>query len=193
MKNLKLFFLSLVVSLSTYNSYSQTSRSEIIALINTIQSGTPNTAAKIRSVLTRMIDPPIGTIRIRDVSNAYITANFDGTGKGVNEELGYAICNGTLAGTRNWAGKTLVGYGTGYTVMGATGGNKDAVVVKHEHVMGDQSGSSGSGTTNVRYIGKEIESNALGEAKTDSTGVSGVDKNMQPYIVTLVTVFIGYD
>jgi hypothetical protein len=168
-------------------------RTEILALINGITTGSPNTALEIRTLLTAMIDPPIGTIRIRDVSNAYITANFDGTGKGINEELGYAICNGVVAGTRNWGGRTLVAYGTGYTTMGATGGSKDAVVVEHEHLIGDQSGSSGSGTTNVRYIGKEIESNTLGEAKTDSTGVSGVDKNMQPYIVTLVTVFIGYD
>ena len=35
-----------------------------------------------------------------DVNAAYITANFDGTGLGINLCLGYAICNGQN-GTKN--------------------------------------------------------------------------------------------
>jgi len=64
-------------------------RTEILAMISGIGTGSPNSASEMRDLLTALIDPPIGTIRIREVSNAYITANFDGTGKGINEELVY--------------------------------------------------------------------------------------------------------
>jgi hypothetical protein len=101
--------------------------------------------------------------------------------------LGFAICNGNN-GTFPFTGLVEVACDMAtlqtYSV-GNTGGNKDAVVVEHDHPIGDQSGASGSGSTNIRYIGKEIESNALGVPRTDIVGESGTDKNMQPYICVL--------
>jgi hypothetical protein len=161
-------------------------RLEKIAKIVDIGTGEPNTALEIRTILRDLLDPSLGEIKIKDVSNLYITTNFDGTGKGVGEESGYAICNGSN-GTRNWAGKVPVAYGTGYLTMGASGGSTDAVIVEHSHNL-PTAPSDVTGYTNVK-----TSSTAGGTPIATSTvGESGVDKNMQPYIVTLITMFIGY-
>jgi hypothetical protein len=83
-------------------------------------------------------------------------------------------------GTPNDNGKVVISYGADYTTLGATGGSKDAVVVAHTHTLGGGvrtlSGAVdfGGGAGNMGSI------NA-----TDTSGVSGVDKNMQPYVVRL--------
>ena len=118
------------------------------------------------------------------VTQAYIDENFDETGLGKNICIGWAIRNGNN-GTDNIDGKVGIAYGASNNVIGQTGGSRDAVLVKHNHAMGDQSGSSGSGTTNIRYLGREMESNSLGIPYTDFSGESGVGKNMQPYIIDL--------
>lgn len=63
-----------------------------------------------------------GDIKEIDCSNAYITANFNGTGLGIGERIGWAICNGNN-GTRNRGGKVGLQYQPSlYGTMGATGG-----------------------------------------------------------------------
>ena len=115
---------------------------------------------------------------VRDlwVSQAYIDDNFDVTGLGVALCDGYAICNGQN-GTPNL---DSIGYGTNYSVIKAVGGSKNAVVVEHTHnvqILGGETGdtfatlSDGTGTGRT-YV-------------TESTGVSGLNKNMQPYMVLL--------
>ena len=150
--------------------------------------GVSNEQARLLGNRTRWLKDNIwrtGDVKEVDCTNIYLNANFDETGLGINKRIGWAICNGAN-GTRDRRGRVSVGYdATNYPILGAPGGSKDAVVVEHSHKIGDQSGSSGSGTTNTRYIGKEIESNLLGIPYTDNTGVSGTDKNMQPYIVSL--------
>lgn len=182
MRNLKLFLL-LFLSFATLQGQT---RSQIQTQIETIATGVPNTALKIRNVLSVLADGTAqsGDVKEIDVATSYIAANFDPTGLGTNERLGWAICNGNN-GTRNRGGRVAIQYNTTYPTLGATGGSENAVLVQHNHAMGDQSGSSGSGTTNVRYLGREIESNSLGVPYTDFSGESGVGKNMQPYIVTL--------
>ncbi|MFM9825846.1 hypothetical protein [Flavobacterium sp.] len=167
-------------------------RTEILALINGITTGSPNTALEIRTLLTEMVNYPvqIGTIRQKDVTNAYIVANFDGTGLGINEEEGWALRN-SQNGTRNSQGRVNINYDpTNYPTMGATGGSKDAVVVAHSHTTAIKRHTNGAGV-----IGLFDQANGgADEVYTSSTtGVSGTDKNMQPYIVVLETVFIGYD
>lgn len=132
---------------------------------------------------------------------AYIAANFDGTGLGTNDRLGWAICNGAN-GTIDKGGKVGVGHGNGYTV-GQTGGSKDAVVVSHSHkefanvetninsnrlsnfpnrqpaLRGFGEGSSDHDYT----LGSSTTAATAGNTSTE--GVSGVNKNMQPYVVTL--------
>jgi hypothetical protein len=113
------------------------------------------------------------------VSQAYIDDNFDGTGLGIELCEGYAICNGQN-GTPNLDGLVSIGYGNNYNVIKAIGGSKNAVVVEHTHnvqVLGGGAGDNfatfndGTGTGRT-YV-------------TESTGVSGVNKNMQPYMVLL--------
>lgn len=164
---------------------------QVTTAIAEIADGTPNTALEIRTLFTELFSrtPKTGTIVIKDVSNAYITANFDGTGLGINAEAGFAIVNGQN-GTRNWEGRVPVAYGGTYTTIGATAGSKDAVVVEHNHtafgggnfgIVADNADAGSSSSNN------EV-SRSNQHPTTASTGVSGTDKNMQPYIVTLVTM-----
>ena len=138
--------------------------------------------------LITFLQPYVGVFQYETkrlaVNQAYIIDNFDETGLGKNICLGWAIRNGNN-GTDNIDGRVGVAYGASNNVIGQTGGSKNAVLVQHNHAMGDQSGSSGSGTTNIRYLGREIESNSLGIPYTDFSGESGVGKNMQPYIIDL--------
>jgi hypothetical protein len=161
-------------------------RAEKIAMINGIGTGEPNTAEEIRNILMELLDPPAKTIVIKDVSNSYITANFDGTGLGVNEEEGYAICNGAN-GTRNWAERVPLAYGGAFLIMGATGGSADSVVVAHDHTFANTLTGKGSGGIGD-FASTASNTDYSDNIKTESTGVSGAGKNYQPYIVTLVTM-----
>ena len=119
-------------------------------------------------------------------TNEYLALNFNSTGLGINERVGWAIMNGATHGSitvPNDNGRVVVAYGTSYTTLGSTGGSKDAVVVEHSHGLTQIKRHS-----NNRY-GEGFFDQALSGGPTalttDSTGVSGVDKNMQPYVVRL--------
>ena len=157
---------------------------QVATAITNIADGTPNTAAELRALFTELFNraPKTGTIVIKDVSNAYITANFDGTGKGINLEEGYALVNGAN-GTRNWAGRVPVAYGTGYTTMGESLGNKDAVVVEHSHTY-NSINNVGKAVLAFDSVGDK-EGASYFTANTNTVGASGTDKNMQPYIINL--------
>lgn len=124
-----------------------------------------------------------GDIKEIDCDNAYITANFDASGLGIigGEREGWAICNGNN-GTKDRNGRVSVAYGTSYPTMGTVGGSKDAVVVEHSHTMT----YGNTGTNTGTQVKRDSDGDTLlGTTSTNSTGVSGIDKNMQPYIVTL--------
>jgi hypothetical protein len=107
------------------------------------------------------------------VNQAYITDNFDGL-------IGKNLCVGwRIADELN--GLVTIGQGVGYPV-GSFGGSKDAVVVSHSHtyLRPDQNLNSGSGSN--RPNGSSVS------AVTETTGVSGINKNMQPYLVALKIV-----
>jgi len=121
------------------------------------------------------------------VDDEYITNNFDLTpgatmGLGVNLCEGFAIRNGNN-GTDNADGRVDIAYGTTYSAIGAIGGSKDAVVVAHTHTVNQIKGYGPDQGADGFY------DRSLNEApygiSTDSTGVSGTDKNMQPYRVVL--------
>jgi hypothetical protein len=123
-------------------------------------------------------------------TNEYLGLNFSGTGLGINERVGWAVMNGathTYNGNTitvpNDNGRVVVAYGTNYPTLGVSGGSKDAVVVAHSHGLTQIKRHS-----NNRY-GEGFFDQALGGGATalttDNTGVSGVDKNMQPYVVRL--------
>jgi len=158
-------------------------RSAIQLLIDDIADGVPNTALKVRTILNELADgsAQTGDVKEIDVSTAYIAANFDPSGLGFNERSGWAICNGNN-GTRDRSGRVGVQYSTTYPVLGATGGSKDAVVVSHNHNIRRNSNDAGG-------AGGQFTLDNSGTSTTYSTtetaGVAGTDKNMQPYIISL--------
>ncbi len=112
----------------------------------------------------------------------------------------------TLLGCGTWteigAGRVLVGQDTGnavFDVLGETGGSANAVVVAHSHSINDpghvhseSSYTLGSGpSSGSGRAGGPVASNT-GLSGTgisiNSTGVSGVNANLQPYIVVKMWV-----
>ena len=132
--------------------------------------------------LITFLQPYVGAFQYETkrlaVVQSYIDENFDETGLGRNICLGWAIRNGNN-GTDNIDGKVGVAYGSSNNVIGQIGGSRNAVVVAHTHSYSEyvQSGSnSGSGGEVAGFFRT---------GTTLSTGVSGIDKNMQPYIIDL--------
>jgi hypothetical protein len=173
-----------VISATDTNTTYDGSETKITAGTNVTITGTgtiPNPYVVNTNALNNLYQYQVITL---DVDNAYIAANFDGTGLGTNLMLGLAICNGQN-GTKNSGGRTTINYdATNYPVMGATGGSKDAVVVDHTHTVGIKSHTNSGGV-------KGLFDQANGGADENFTtsaptgGESGIDKNMQPYIVRL--------
>lgn len=160
---------------------------QIQDLINlNLESGKKIPALKHREVehaLLNYIQANIsksGDIKRVKCDLTYLEANFETDGLGKNLRLGWAICNGNN-GTDNLAGRVGVGYGLGYSVLGQTGGNKDAIVVEHNHT-----GHVIKATSTWRGGGDNSGDNATSiTGSISTTGVSGTDKNMQPYIINL--------
>lgn len=152
-----------------------------------LASGTKIPAFKHRQVEHALLDyiqaniAQSGDVKRVKCDLAYLTANFEVNGLGKNLRLGWAICNGNN-GTDDLAGRVGIGYGLGYSVLGQIGGSKDAVVVEHSHVL--KYGSNGIGT---KYPETPYISDTIGGdmQPAQTTGVSGTDKNMQPYIINL--------
>lgn len=133
---------------------------------------------------------------------AYIAANFDGTGLGTGERVGWAICNGQN-GTVNKEGRVGIGYLPTTYPIGSQGGNKDAVVVGHRHRIARSENNANNGTlaanpenamaTRAADIDGDNFDYTLGRATggdanvgwTNTVGESGTNKNMQPYLVVL--------
>jgi len=119
------------------------------------------------------------------------------SGTTANIPSGWALCDGQN-GTPNLTNKFVIGAGNTYAVN-ATGGSKDAVVVSHSHGITEPNGGQGH-KHNISYtntdggFGRSEESGNGGEAGTNETnfattgitinneGVSGVDKNLPPYL-----------
>ena len=81
-------------------------------------------------------------------------------------------------------GRFTLGSSTDYT-LGSTGGSPDSVVVRHRHAVrsGQESGNYLSGDTNdYKLTGSGYT------AYSEYEGVSGVGKNMPPYIVVNIWV-----
>jgi hypothetical protein len=118
------------------------------------------------------------------VTQTYIDDNFDETGLGINICAGFAICNGQN-GTENLDGLVGIGFGSNQNNIGGFGGSRDAVVVAHSHLytqyqLDQEVSDNGSG---VRSLNKN--NIQTGDFTTTSSGISGAEKNMQPYIVQL--------
>ena len=133
--------------------------------------------------LVDLIAPLVSAIQYQiitlHVDSTYIEDNFDASGLGINLMAGYAICNGNN-GTINKDGRVGIAYGSTYNVVGAIGGSTDAVVVAHTHNI------STAPSDALGYVAVKTSSSTGGTAVTTaSTGVSGTNMNMQPYLVEL--------
>lgn len=116
--------------------------------------------------------------------STYLSTNFDSTGLGKNERVGWAIMNGNN-GTPNDNGLVSVAYGTDYTTLGATGGSKDAVVVSHTHTITAQYNGTDGSANGLMFPSGDSSGSGTPSTNNAVDGVSGTDKNMQPYVVRL--------
>jgi len=162
--------------------------SEIFDLIDiNLASGQKIPAIKHREVEHALLDyiqnnlAQSGDIKRIKCDLAYYTDNFEVDGLGKNLRLGWAQCNGNN-GTDDLTGRVGIGYGLGYSTFSAIGGSKDAVLVEHSHGIKYASTSGGIKYPETPYIGDTIGGDMQG---TSTVGVSGTNKNMQPYIVQL--------
>lgn len=162
--------------------------SDIFDLIKiNLASGNKIHAVKHREVEFALLDyiqanlAQSGDIKRVKCDLTYLNDNFDVNGLGKNLRLGWQICNGNN-GTDNLAGRVGIGYGLGYSTLGGIGGSKDAVVVSHNHGIKYGTSSPGTKYPETPYISDVLGGDMQG---TESTGVSGTDKNMQPYIINL--------
>lgn len=96
---------------------------QVTTAIANIATSSPNTALEIRTLLTELFNRSYktGDVMMVSCSNSYITANFDGTGLGINERVGWAICNNNN-GTRNYDDRLPLPYGVTNATMGAMKG-----------------------------------------------------------------------
>ena len=164
--------------------------SEIFDLIDTnLASGNKIPALKHREVEHALLDyiqanlSQSGDIKRIKCDITYLNENFEVDGLGKNLRLGWAICNGNN-GTDNLAGRVGVGYGLGYSVLGQIGGSKDAIVVEHSHTLFFEEYATGA-TGNPGYDGGNNNYTVDQTKSTSTVGVSGIDRNMQPYIIQL--------
>lgn len=164
---------------------------EILDLINlNLQSGTKIPAVKHREVEIALLDyiqanlAQSGDIKPIKADTTYLNANFEANGLGKNLRLGWAICNGNN-GTPNIGGRTIVGYGTGFTTLNEIGGEKEHTLTLPEIP---------SHTHGIRYLSKNAAGGGVERTITNTGGTiqqsegSGgglPHNNMQPYIVQI--------
>lgn len=142
-----------------------------------------------------------GDIKEIDCDATYMAANFDGTGLGINERIGWAICNGAN-GTKNRKGRVAVQYDasqTEFDTLAEAGGEKKHTLQSNEQgkltiaaMLDDISGGSASVIARLKINGVEIIRN--GGSNQSSWGTDTVidmavanegHNNLQPYIVSL--------
>jgi hypothetical protein len=180
---------------------------QITALITAIQDGGANTALEVRTVLTAIKNACVLPNEVKwikmpqgDISTYFVTSGVT-AGLGIAGQLyeGWAICNGNNTTTDD-SGRTSIAYGTGYTTLGARDGSKDAILVSHTHtykdtllpqdtIVIDYADSTEPISTGINKEGCAGDNNNdtlyIKNRTTDATGATGIDKNMQPYVVEL--------
>ena len=157
---------------------------EILDLINlNLASGTKIPAVKHREVETALLDfiqsnvAQQYDIKAIYANSTYLGDNFESNGLGKNLRAGWAICNGNN-GTPNISNRVIVQYGSDFPTLNSVGGSKDAVVVAHSHSIATSPNDA------LGYVTAKASASTGGTPiTTSSTGESGLNKNMQPYIV----------
>ncbi len=159
------------------------------ALIDTIQDNGRNPALEVRTILTAIKNEVfmLNEIKMIFMTTGQITANFDSSGLGTGDYLGYARCNGQN-GTEDYRRRVPIGHdsttyvsGFNYTVPSNEFGEATHILTipempAHHHsevrnVAGG--GAGGSGTFD------------FGSGNTSDTGGDQPHNNIQPSKVTL--------
>lgn len=190
-------------------------REQLLTLISTkLANNSIITAPEHREVeeaIVNAIYGQVGDIKEIACDINYINANFktgtslldEGLGLPTGERYGWAICNGKN-GTINKMGRVAIGYDpVNYPITTAgsnTGGSKNAVLIGHEHdsivYTNGQKGVNQLGTgpsifgwavagQNATEKTNKTSKNGISDTGVVSNNETGVNKNMQPYIVTL--------
>jgi hypothetical protein len=158
---------------------------QILDLINSnLASGNKIPALKHREVEIALLDyiqlnlPQTGDIKMINCNLTYLNANFEINGTGKNLRLGWRIYS-------EITGRVPLGFGLGYSELQGVGGFKDAVVIEHTHST--KYGNNGVGTL---YPETPYVSDVLGGVSQNvgTVGVSGIDRNLQPYLITLYII-----
>jgi len=128
-----------------------------------------------------------GDIKEVDCSYDYFMANFDGTGLGINEREGWAICNGQND-TKDRRGLMSIQFDPTKPyadTLGKTGGEEKHILTLDElpsdpvpYTAPKFGLDFGSGTTRGSWTDQETDNLVLGSGHAHN--------NMSPYIVTLV-------
>jgi len=174
--------------------------SEINTLIAARTDGGDNTVDKERQLWNVMKNQCCMLYEVKEldvnlaISPNFITDNFDDTGLGINDYLGFAICNGSN-GTKNRGGKTSVGYkaSSAYQVIGGLGGNEKVLLTKNnipvmDSVLPVSNADNGGGdhsyvmATNTEPAGTKTYTGTV----NGNVGTIVAHDNMQPYIITLM-------
>ena len=164
--------------------------SQFQTLIDTIQDNGRNPALEVRTILTAIKNEvfKVNEIKMIFMTPLEITANFDNTGLGIGNSVGYARCNG-LNGTQNYSRKVPVGYdstifvsGFDYSGVGNTFGEEKHTLTIPELPTNNKSvHTEVAGTTSGGGSGRQPWS-----PNTVNFGGSDVaHNNIQPSIVTL--------
>lgn len=142
-----------------------------------------------------------GDLKQVDCDGAYIAANFDGTGLGINERTGWAVCNGNN-GTINRGGRISVGYDevlidpvdnvwdVAYNTIGGTGGEKEHLLTidempAHSHSFSTGGDSAVDNNPAGKPLGRQNDDARVSTTTTSSAGGGLLHNNMPPFIVTL--------
>lgn len=132
-----------------------------------------------------------GDIKEVDCDAAYIAANFDGSGLGINERAGWAICNGNNF-TKNRQGRVSAAMDAAqveFNLMGKTGGAKTHTLSVNElpsHRHDYKHGGVGGVDSNPAGGGYGVNNPTQYTHQTEYAGGGLAHNNLQPYIVTLV-------
>lgn len=146
-------------------------------------SSTPQSVVVLKKGMTTTINR----------TQEWINANFDGTGLGILEMVGWAKRNDNN-GTKDLRDRFSLNQGAMYPTLGATGGYQDAVVVQHSHkTVGF--GAYGTGVDGLATSAYQWDAD---NGTSETVGIDGTGRNMPPYLVELhiervvdLTVIVG--
>ena len=164
---------------------------DILDLINAnLASGSKIQAVKHREVETALLDfiqsnsAQQYDIKAIYANSTYLGDNFESDGLGKNLRAGWAICNGNN-GTPNIGGRTIVGYGTGYTTLNSVGGSATTTVTYPISGYGLGANTDGAPAGLVLVSSGQKENKEILESvrKANSAPNSTEINNLQPYIV----------